>query len=75
MPELPHLILPRAEVEMERRKRLGFGSSPQRNVLQQTERVRIAVDEALAVHKKLRTDVTDPALIVRLRTSGVVPED
>jgi hypothetical protein len=75
MPELPHLILPRAEVELERRKKPGFGKSPKKDVAKQTERVRLAVDEALAVHKKLRADITDPALIVRVRTSGVVPEE
>lgn len=75
MPELPHLILPRAEIQLERRKRPGFGSSPTKDVRQQTERVRVAVDEALAVHKKLGTDITDPALIVRVRTSGLVPDE
>ncbi len=75
MPELPHLILPRAEVELERRKKPGFGKSPRKDVTEQTERVRLAVDEALAIHKKLRADITDPALIVRVRTSGVVPEE
>jgi hypothetical protein len=75
MPELPHLILPRAEVEMERRKRQGFGQTPKRNVGEQTERVRQAVDDALAVHTRLRANITDPALIVRVHTSGVVPEE
>lgn len=75
MPELPHLILPRAEVQLERRKRRGFGSSPAKNVPQQTELVRQAVEDALAVHKKLQTTITDPKLIVRIRTSGVVPEE
>ncbi|WP_213803145.1 S8 family peptidase [Granulicella sp. dw_53] len=60
---------------MERRKKLGFGTSPQKDVTAQTEHVRLAVDEALAVHKKLRADIADPALIVRVRTSGVVPEE
>jgi hypothetical protein len=74
MPELPHLILPRAEFEIERRKRPGFGRSPNKDVTEQTERIRIAVDEALAVHKRLSARITDPALIVRIRTSGVVPD-
>jgi hypothetical protein len=75
MPELPHLILPRAEVELERRKRLGFGEKISKDVKQQTERVRQAVDEALAVHKKLRANATDPKLIVRVRTSSLVSDD
>jgi hypothetical protein len=75
MPELPHLILPRAELEMERRKRRGFGDAPQKDVAEQTGKVRQAVDDALAVHKKLQESVTDPALIVRVRTSGLVSEE
>src|SRR4051794_11997923 len=75
MPELPHLILPRAEVEMERRKRRGFGESPKKDFAEQSGKVRQAVDDALAVHKKLQENITDPALIVRVRTSGLVSED
>lgn len=75
MPELPHLILPKAEVELERRKRPGFGEKITKDVKQQTERVRQAVDEALAVHKKLRANATDPKLIVRVRTSSLVSDD
>jgi Subtilase family len=75
MPELPHLILPRAEVELERRKKPGFGEKITKNIKQQTELVRQAVDEALAVHAKLRANITDPKLIVRVRTSAVVSEE
>src|ERR1700677_2319141 len=75
MPELPHLLLPRAVVELERRKKPGFGEKITRDVRQQTERVRVAVDEALAVHRKLRADITDPALIVRVKTSSLVSDD
>lgn len=39
MPELPHLILPRAEVDMDRRKRPGFGKQAPRNATEQTARV------------------------------------
>ena len=75
MPELPHLILPRAEVELERRKKPGFGQKITKDAQQQAERVRLAVDEALAVHARLRANITDPALIVRVRTSGLVSEE
>ena len=75
MPELPHLILPRAEVDMDRRKRPGFGSAPNRDYGQQTARVRQAVDDALATHAQLRTSVVDPALIVRVRTQGVLSDE
>src|SRR5690348_14245465 len=75
MPELPHLILPRAEVELERRKKPGYGQRITKDVPQQTERVRLAVDEALAVHARIRANIADPALIVRVRTSGLVSEE
>ena len=75
MPELPHLLLPHAEIALERRKKPGFGNPPKKDVTAQTERVRTAIGEALAVHRKLRADITDPALIVRVRTNGIVPEE
>jgi len=75
MPELPHLILPRAEVDFERRKRPGFGTSVPRNPAQQTELVSKAVDEALATHTQLRATTVDPKLIVRVRTSHPLSED
>src|SRR5208337_3484404 len=75
MPELPHLILPRAEVDLDRRKRPGFGRSVPRDPGQQSQRVRQAVDEALAAHVQLRLSIADPELIVRVRTSNLVPEE
>jgi hypothetical protein len=75
MAELPHLILPRAEVEMERRKRQGFGDTPKRNVGEQSVRIRQAVDDALETHAALRASYVDPTLIVRVRTSGIVSEE
>ena len=35
MPQLPHLILPRAEVNLDRRKRPGFGKQVPRDAAQQ----------------------------------------
>ena len=75
MPELPHLILPRAEVDMERRKRQGFGDAPKRNIGEQVVRVRQAVDDALAAHATSRMSIADAALILRVRTVGVLPEE
>jgi hypothetical protein len=75
MPELPHLILPRAEVDLVRRKRPGFGRPVPRDPGQQFQRIRQAVDEALAVHKQLRVSIADPELIVRVRTTNVIPEE
>ena len=75
MPELSHLPLPRAEIDMERRKRQGFGNPPRIDVGEQSVRVRQAVDEVLENHARLRTDYVNPALIVRVRTSGIVSEE
>src|ERR1035437_6977616 len=75
MPELPHLILPRAEVDRDRRKRPGFGRTVPRDPGQQSQRIRQAVDEALAAYKQLRTSITDPDQIVRVRTTYLIPEE
>lgn len=75
MPELPHLILPRAQVDLDRRKRPGFGSRPERNYKEQAKKVSRAVDEALISHAALRATIVNPALIVRVRTASVLPEE
>jgi hypothetical protein len=75
MAELPHLILPRAEINMERRKRPGYGSSPKRDPATHAANVRVAVDGVLAHHAGAAGTGIDPALIVRVRTAGVVPDD
>jgi subtilisin family serine protease len=75
MPELPHLILPRAEVNLDRRKRPGFGMSVPREPGEQATRISRAVDEALAAHANLRATIVDPELIVRVRTTHFLPED
>ena len=75
MPELPHLILPRAQVDLDRRKRPGFGSRPDRDHQEQAKKISKAVDEALVSHAALRSTIVDPALIVRVRTATVLPED
>lgn len=75
MAELPHFILPRAEVELERRKRPGFGTSTPREPAEHSERIRQAVEEALESHARLSATIADPELIVRVRVSHTVPED
>lgn len=75
MPELPHLILPRAEVDLDRRKRPGFGRTVPREPGVQSQRIRQAVDEALAAHAQLRASITNPELIVRVRTTNLIPEE
>jgi hypothetical protein len=75
MPELPHLILPRAQGSLERRKRPGFGNAPKRDFTQQAVRVRQAVDDALAAYAPLRATISDAALIIRVQTVGSLPEE
>lgn len=75
MPELPHLILPRAEVNLDRRKKPGFGRSVPREPGEHAARITQAVDEALATHAALRATIVDPELIVRVRTTHFLPED
>jgi subtilisin family serine protease len=75
MPDLPHLILPRAEVNLDRRKKPGFGKSLSRDHQQQSQKLAKAVDEALASHAALRATIVDPELIVRVRTTHLVSEE
>lgn len=75
MPELPHLILPRAKGELERRKRPGFGFGVPRDQRKQAELVGQQVAETLDALAKLRATVVDPQLIIRVRTAVPVTED
>ena len=69
MPELPHLILPKAEVDLERRKRPGFGGGVPRNQRDQSQKVQREVEETLTERARLRAAAIDPRLIVRVRTA------
>jgi subtilisin family serine protease len=60
---------------MDRRKKRGYGSQPIRDYRVQSQKVSRAVDEALAAHRTLATTIVDPALIVRVRTANVLPEE
>lgn len=75
MTEFPHFILPRAQVDLDRRKRPGFGSRPNRDYQEQARKITKAVDEALITYEGLRSTIVNPALIVRVRTASVLPED
>ena len=75
MPELPHLILPRAEVDMERRKRPGFGGSVPRDQRRQAQKIRQDVENTLIEQARLRAIVVDPRLIIRVRTAQLVIEE
>ena len=75
MPELPHLILPRAKGELERRKRQGFGFGVPRDQRQQAAKVGQQVVETLEALARLRASVVDPQLIVRVRTAVPITEE
>lgn len=75
MAELPHLILPQTEANLDRRKRPGFGASTPREPAEHTGRVRQAVEDALDSHRRLSPAVVNPQLIVRVRVSHTVPEE
>src|ERR1035438_8335084 len=75
MADFPHLILPRAEVELERRKRSGFGTSTPREPAAHSQRIRQAVEETLQSHARLGGTIVDPHLILRVRVSHAVPEE
>lgn len=75
MAELPHLILPRAQIDLDRRKRPGFGTSTKRDPAKQLERVTQAVEASLESHSQLSTVIVNPELIVRVRMSHAVPEE
>jgi hypothetical protein len=59
MPELPHLILPKAEVDLERRKRPGFGAGIPRNQREQSRKVQRDVEETLTERARLRAASLD----------------
>lgn len=75
MPELPHLILPRAQVNMDRRKKRGYGFTPTPDYRAQARRVSQAVEEALENQRQLRSIYVNPDLIVRVRTLSFLQEE
>lgn len=75
MSEYPHLILPRAAVTLERRKRPGFGSRPEREYGDQSQKVRVAVEGVIARREQAVAQGINPALVLKVRTAVVVPEE
>lgn len=75
MAEHPHLILPRAQVNLERRKRPGFGSNTPREYQKQSAFVSAAIESVLERKKKVTAQGIDPALIVKVRTVNSVPDE
>jgi len=76
MPEHPHLILPRANINIDRRKKPGYGSRPARDYVAHTDLVRNAVEEVIAHRQQqIAAGEINPSLIVRIRTVGVIPNE
>lgn len=75
MAEYQHLPLPRAEVNLERRRRPGFGSTPSRDHRAHGRRVRTQVDAAVDELRRRPLPVgVDPSLILRVRMEGTTAE-
>jgi len=74
MAEHPHLLLPRAEVNIERRRRPGFAGRPVREPREQADRITQAVEGVLQRRAQSAIRVI-PGLVIRVRTSGVLPEE
>jgi hypothetical protein len=74
--EYEHLPLPRADENLERRKRPGFGSIPLRDPRTHGRTVQTQLEAAVTELRRrpLPTDV-DPSLILRVRMQGTTAED
>lgn len=67
MPNLPHLILPRAEFDLPRKK-TGFGRPPNRDHAAHGQALADQLDDVLAIFRdRRRPPGIDPSLIVRVR--------
>lgn len=77
MPDLPHLILPRAEYDLPRKK-TGFGRPPEREHSEHGEVLRGQVETVLrGYQRRQRPSGIDPSLILRvqLNPKAAVDED
>lgn len=71
-----HLPLQRVEGELERRKRPGFGQPSGREAKAHGAKIQSEVQEVLQAHRtKPKIGEIDPALILKVETSGNISED
>lgn len=77
MPPRPHLLLVRAEVNFERRRRPGFGARPPRDFRAHGQTLERQVNELLERRQNINRPLggVEPSLILRVRTTGGLTED
>lgn len=78
MPALPHLILPRAEYDLPRKKRKGYGYTPYREHSSHGRTLSDQLDQVLTqFQSRRRSPVIDPSLILRIQLDpkSKIPED
>lgn len=76
MPNLPHILLPRAEAELPRRRH-GFGRTPARDFRQHGPELQQQLDEVLQTFQAVRPpEGVDPNLILKVQLNlGAVVEE
>lgn len=75
MARRPHLSLRRLEGSLERRKRKGYPSSPDRDHIAHGARLQAALVE-IVTRKAARNDpADDPSIILKITTNGYIGED
>jgi len=70
-----HLRLTRLPERLERRKRTGFGSAPERDPSVHGPRLKREVDAVLTDFRRVRPAAINPSLILRVRMDSLVTED
>lgn len=76
MAEHQHLPLPRAEVNLERRRRPGFGVRVDRDPAQHGQRLRTMADAVVATNQRRQPPAgIDPSLILRVETDSYTAEN
>ena len=76
MPNYDHLPLTRLQERLPRRKKPGFGSSPERNFRTHGAAIKDEVEAVVAAHQALpRIDHVNPSLILRVQMSGGLLEE
>lgn len=75
MARYDHLRLTRLPERLERRKRPGFGSAPERDPSVHGPRLKREVDAVLNDFRRTRPAAINPSLILRVRMDSLVTED
>jgi hypothetical protein len=74
MPNLQHLPLPRADYDLPRKKKRGFGAPPSRSYGRHGRLLTGQIDDVLTqFRRRSRPAGIDPSLILRIRVCWVCP--